>query len=446
MRRLLGITLLVMALAQLGFRGMQRIRSDIPMWDFVSPLASTQAWMNGSNPYDVPSVVTTWRANGIFADRDVSYFATVYPPCSLVMLMPLALMPAAIAMTTWLLVILGLLALQFAALADIAKFRWRDPRLFLLVGASLASGAMQFGILSGQLSLPGISVCIIAFWCVCRQRAHLAGILLGLACALKPQIGAPFFAYFLFTRHWTVCRFAMIVSLAIFDVAIIGMRVANVDWMTGWSNSIAVTGLPGGVNDYGWAGTFRDEMMDLKMLLVSTPFSPSAVRVLIAAITIAMLAVYVRSFPRGSRLTHRDELLALGTLSAISLLPIYHRVYDAVLLTTVLAWILSELDGPRRRYALAMAASMTLFLIPFDLVISVGYRVPAVAAVAQTWWWQSFIAPHYAWALLALTVGSLFAWSRQVASTSAATEALLTSTGLEPETGRRQLADAANAS
>src|SRR5215204_4437533 len=104
---------------------MQRIRSDIPMWDFVSPVAATGAWMHGDNPYDVPSVVNTWRQNGIFADRDVSYFATVYPPCSLLMLVPFAMLPAAIAMIAWLLITLALLGLQFTCLADIAQLRWR---------------------------------------------------------------------------------------------------------------------------------------------------------------------------------------------------------------------------------------------------------------------------------------------------------------------------------
>jgi len=49
----------------------------------------------------------------------------------------------------------------------------------------------------------------------CRDREQVAGILLGLACALKPQIGATFMAYFLLTRRWATFRFAAIVSLAI---------------------------------------------------------------------------------------------------------------------------------------------------------------------------------------------------------------------------------------
>jgi hypothetical protein len=223
-------------------------------------------------------------------------------------------------------------------------------------------------------------------------------------------------AYFLFTRRWTTCRFAAIMSLAILDVAIIGMRVAHVDWIAGWSNSIAATGVPGGVNDYGWAGTFRDEMMDLKMLLIGLPLSHRALRIAIMGVTLAMLATYFRSFPRRDQRTPHDELLPLATLCAISLLPIYHRVYDAALLTTGLAWILSELDGPRRKLALAMLVPMLAFLIPFDLVLSISNRVPALTAMARTDWWQSLIAPHYAWGLLGVTLTLLFVMKRQAAT------------------------------
>jgi hypothetical protein len=112
-------------------------------------------------------------------------------------------------MLLWLALMLGLLVLQFAALVDLAELRLRDARVLILVGASLASAPFQFGILSGQLSLPAISLCIIAFWCASRNREALAGILLGLACALKPQIGVAFVAYYVLTRRWAVSGLAI---------------------------------------------------------------------------------------------------------------------------------------------------------------------------------------------------------------------------------------------
>ena len=94
LRRLMGVGLLSFALLQLGFRGMQRVRSDLPLWDFISVHAAVRTWISGGNPYDLPGVVTTWRQEGIFSDRDVSYFATEYPPTSLLMITPLAVLPA----------------------------------------------------------------------------------------------------------------------------------------------------------------------------------------------------------------------------------------------------------------------------------------------------------------------------------------------------------------
>ena len=51
-----------------------------------------------------------------------------------------------------------------------------------------------------------------------------------------------------------------------------------------------------------------------------------------------------------------------------------------------------------------MLAPMLLFLIPFDIVKSVGNRAPRLTEMAQTWWWQSYVAPHYAWGLIVLTI------------------------------------------
>jgi hypothetical protein len=102
----------------------------------------------------------------------------------------------------------------------------------------------------------------------------------------------------------------------------------------------------------------------------------------------------------------------IAGLTAISFLPIYHRLYDAALLTTVLAWALAELDGPRRRYAMAMLTPMALFLIPFNFTETAGRRLHFLARIVHTGWWQALLAPHYAWGLLLLTVVILVAMGR----------------------------------
>ena len=414
MRKFIAISLLIFAVLQLGFRGMQRMRSDIPMWDFASVYASARAWVHGGDPYDMARVADTWRHAGAFANRSVSTWALVYPPSSLFTIAPLAILPAKIALVSWLLITLALLAWQFAALVELARLRWGDSRTWLLIAASLAAAPVQFGILSGQLSLPAISLCIIAFCYVSRGREQLAGALLGLACAIKPQVGAAFIAYYLILRQWNVAKVAMLVTAAIGALSFSVMQITHPNWLGQWTAGIAASSQVGGVNDYSWAGPFRDEIMDLKLLAVSIPHDPMILRLVIEGIVIGLLVWFVRSYPRSE--TRRDpartELLALAGLSAISLLPIYHRVYDAALLTTALAWALAELDGPRRRYALVMLVPMLLFLVPFDFVRSIGYRLPGITALSETWWWQSLVAPHYAWGLLGVTIALLATMSR----------------------------------
>ena len=138
------------------------------------------------------------------------------------------------------------------------------------------------------------------------------------------------------------------------------------------------------------------------------------IQLAIGTVALVFTLSYFRSTWRTAR-TDRSELLALGTLCAISLLPIYHRVYDATILTIALAWILSELNGANWRFALTMLVPLTIFVIPFDVVGSAAKRVEFIAQISQTDWWQSVLAPHYAWGLFAGTAFLLGALGRQAA-------------------------------
>ncbi len=411
MRRLIGIVLLIFALAQFAYRGMERIHSEVPLWDFDSVYAASRTWIHGGNPYDVARVVTTWQQTGLFPGRDVSYFATVYPPTSLCMLVPFALMPAAVAILLWLGITLLLSGLMFGALIDLVGFDLRDPRALILIAASLASAPFQYGILSGQLSEVAIPTCVIGVWCACRDREAWGGVLLGLACALKPQIAAPVVAYFLLMRRWSIGAVAVGVGASLLAIALVAMRLTNINWIDGWMHSIALTTRIGGVNDYGWTGYFRDEIMDLKLLLVSFVHDPNLLRAGIAGVAVVLTAWYLRALQWHPQ-DDQTELLMLAGLTAISFVAIYHRVYDAALLTPALAWALAEFDGPRRRYAIVVLVPMAIFLIPFDITGTVGRRVHRVAELAHTNWWQSVVAPHYAWAMLLVTLAILLTMSR----------------------------------
>ena len=415
MRRILGILLLGVAIAQLGFRGMQRVRSEIPLWDFASVYAAARTWTRGGDPYDRSAVLKTWQEAGAFANRDASYFATVYPPSSLLIVAPLGLLSAPAAMCVWLVVTSALLVLQLSVLAELAGLSWKDSRSLIFLGASLLSAPLQFGILSGQLSMPAISLCAIALYYVNQNREVTAGVLLGVACALKPQIGAPFFVYYFACRQWKVAIPLLLFGGGIGLTSIIAMHASNIHWLGGWTQSVAATQQRGAVNDYGWTNDFRDEIVDLRILLVSFIHNLRVLQITIGFVTLMLIGWYCWIVAQArSLINHRTkhQLLLVAAVCAISLLPIYHRVYDVTLLTLAFAWAMAELDGVRQKMARSLMIPMALFLIPFDIVEAVGRRIHKLGMLTHSAGWQTFIAPHYAWGLAAVTIMLLWILTR----------------------------------
>jgi len=105
-----------------------------------------------------------------------------------------------------------------------------------------------------------------------------------------------------------------------------------------------------------------------------------------------------------------DVLLPMSTLAVLSLLPLYHRLYDAFLLIFPLCWSLREFSGPRRKFARGAFLLMLPFLVPGGSALGqlqLSGKIPQ--AVVQSWYWTSIVMPHQIWFLLLLSL--LLLWS-----------------------------------
>lgn len=100
-----------------------------------------------------------------------------------------------------------------------------------------------------------------------------------------------------------------------------------------------------------------------------------------------------------------QHLLPLSALVVISLLPVYHRLYDASLLAFPLAWSLTDLSGRIRTLSNFTFCLLLPFLVPGGTVLEQiqvrGYVSPAVQG---SWWWNALVMPHQVWVLVILTV------------------------------------------
>ncbi len=98
------------------------------------------------------------------------------------------------------------------------------------------------------------------------------------------------------------------------------------------------------------------------------------------------------------------DLLALSTIAVISLLPVYHRFYDATLLVFPLCWIFVSF---RRAHRVSLLCLLLLapFLVPGGTLLETmqsSGRIPA--SLSHHWWWEAFVMAHQVWALVLLSL------------------------------------------
>src|SRR5580704_17338693 len=92
---LLAWLVVLLAAGEFALRGPLRARADY-VNDFTSPYVSARLWMAHQNPYSLAAFFPTWRADGaplgpVYASP--SNVRSIYPPSSIVALVPFALLP-----------------------------------------------------------------------------------------------------------------------------------------------------------------------------------------------------------------------------------------------------------------------------------------------------------------------------------------------------------------
>jgi hypothetical protein len=268
----------------------------------------------------------------------------------------------------------------------------------LLAAAVLASAPLQWETRVFQTSMLPSTLIFLALWAVARDRMILGGVLMGLAAAMKPQLAAPFILYYLLVGRPKVFAWAVAVVVVTTIVAIIPMQLHGYDWLGDLQRNIAQSMAPGGANDPRVGAPWRHSLINLQGLFFAASNNEmliNGVTLLVAAVLVALMVPAVMRRPQPA-----TDLLCLSAVAAIGLLPVYHRLYDAVLLGLPLAWAISRLDSQDDRVAHVTLAILATFLIPLELVPSFVYRIHVFDRFQNTVWWQAVIVAQFCWQLL----------------------------------------------
>ena len=294
----------------------------------------------------------------------------VYFPTAFLCIAPLALLPWWAAHILW-------TALTVTAFTLSAFLVWtlaQDPApsvAFYLICFVLANCGILFA--GGNPAGFAIGLCVLAVWCFLEDRfACLAVVSMAVSLALKPHDTGAVWLYFLLAggtyRKRALQTFAVIAGFGLTAF----MWISNVSphWVRELLANLSATSVRGGITDpgphamsgSGGGGMILDLQTIFSIFRDDPRFYNPVTYLICGPLLIIWIFITLRAKP-----TRSKDYFALAAIAALSMLPVYHRPYDAKLLLLTLpacAMVLAE-GGPLGRIGLVL--NSLAILITSDL-------------------------------------------------------------------------------
>ncbi len=407
-RKALLFLLLVFASAEFVARGPLRIvRRASDYNDYTSSYIGAKAWIRGLNPYSNVVFWQLWKQSSNVpvddADEKESIGSrTPYPWTCFLVLAPLSLLSATAASMLMGFISSALIVLSLwllSGLPDLAQAPWQR---WLFLGCALALSPLHSGLGQINISMMAIAFVFLSFWAASTGRSFAAGVFCAVSGCLKPPIGLFLALYYLFSRQFRAFAITAGTAILLAAVAIGRLQLAGVPWLSGYlANTRLVLTDP--INAITEANPKRFQMINLQVLWYALAHNERLANELALGITALLLAALVIAVTR--RGGNVPASLQVSAFAAISLLPVYHRFYDASLLVFPLFWALSTVAESARPYRRLVLVLLLPFAVPgawaLESLQNAG-RIPA--ALVRTRWWEPLVLGHEIWAILLLAV------------------------------------------
>ncbi|MGA3130604.1 MAG: glycosyltransferase family 87 protein [Terracidiphilus sp.] len=284
-------------------------------------------------------------------------------PTSLFLIAPLAVLPWKIAALVW-------MVLNIAGFSIAAFLLWMTGRNYalkpstLIICFLLANAELVLAL--GNLAGIATGLCMIAAWCFLEERFVLGGIFcLAVGLALKPHDAGLVWFYFLLAggvyRRRALQTLAVVAALTL--PAILWISYVAPQWPRELRANMHALSAHGSVNDPGPDSlTFRspDYVISLQSpfsLIRDAPGFYNSASYLTCGLLLLAGAIRVLK----SRFTKRNAWIALAAVAPLSMLPVYHRAYDAkLLLLAVPACALLWREGGRLKWLAGLMTTLAV--------------------------------------------------------------------------------------
>jgi hypothetical protein len=304
--------------------------------DFRAMYTAARCLLSHQDPYDQGQILRVYQAEDKEYDpadermRDVIRLY-VYPPSTFVLTAPFALLPWKLAKTFWLM-LFALSTILAARLIWSVAVREAPAVSGLFIAFLLINNQVLW--MTGHVSGIAIALCVIAVWCFVRERFLPAGILcLALSLMVKPQDCGLVWLYFLMAGGLyrkralqTLCTVAALSLPMLLWVS----RVAP-HWPAEIQTNVHALLAPGGIASPGLASSGAHGLAEIVSLQAvfsvfrdNSTFYNMASYLLCAPLLLIFAATAFRK-----RVTAQNAWLAMAVVSVLTMLPVYHRLYDA---------------------------------------------------------------------------------------------------------------------
>jgi hypothetical protein len=353
--------------------------NPLGMTDFLQIYASSRCVAHHHDPYKPDELLAFYQSDTGGIPTDSSDLARRYRaivfiapnlPTTLFLVAPLAAASWKLAVVFWMALIAGCFIVACFSVwkigADSAPRLYGGLILLILVNSGLL---LQTGNTAGLV----VSLTVIAACCFLRDRLVLGGVVcFAIALAIKPHDAGPVWLYFLLAggalRKRALQSAALTALIVILAILWVGHSAPH--WAPELESNLAHGLGTHGLNNAGpttGGGRGIGQIISLQAVLSLIRDDPRFYNTIAYIICGIPLLLWCARTLR-VRSSQRMAWLALATISAFTMLPFYHRTYDARLLLLAVpacAALWEQRGNPGRTAVAHSALWLTLAAIIF---------------------------------------------------------------------------------